>query len=84
MDRLTDAGFDPEYGARPLRRAIRTQVEDPIAELLLSGGLTGGGTAVVADGEGGLHIFSESGEQSPELCVKGECDNKKAKGESSK
>ena len=84
LDRLTDAGFDPEYGARPLRRAIRTQVEDPIAELLLSGGLTGGGTAVVADGEGGLHIFSESGEQSPALCVKGECDNKKAKGESSK
>ena len=35
LDRLTDTGFDPEYGARPLRRAIRTQVEDPIAAELI-------------------------------------------------
>ena len=41
---LSRSGFDPDYGARPLRRAIRAQVEDPAAELLLSGALGTGGT----------------------------------------
>ena len=41
-DLLTQSGFDPNYGARPLRRAIRAQVEDPAAELLLSGSLCAG------------------------------------------
>lgn len=49
---LTRAGFDPDYGARPLRRAIRAQVEDPAASLLLSGELTVGSTlTVTAEGE---------------------------------
>ncbi|MEG1878123.1 MAG: ATP-dependent Clp protease ATP-binding subunit [Pseudoflavonifractor sp.] len=49
---LADRGFDPDYGARPLRRAIRAQVEDPAAELLLSGDLArGGGAAVEARGD---------------------------------
>jgi ATP-dependent Clp protease ATP-binding subunit ClpC len=34
---LTDKGFDPAYGARPLRRAIQKYLEDPIAEELLKG-----------------------------------------------
>ena len=42
LEHLTKAGFDPDYGARPLRRVIRTQVEDPAAELLLSGALPPG------------------------------------------
>ena len=50
---LGDAGFDPKYGARPLRRAVRRFVEDAAAELLLSGALAPGGAAevVVRDGE---------------------------------
>lgn len=32
---IADAGFDPVYGARPLRRAIQTQIEDPLSEQLL-------------------------------------------------
>ena len=83
LDRLTDAGFDPEYGARPLRRAIRTQVEDPIAELLLGGGLSAGETAVVQAGENKLNIFSAPGEQNPVACVQGDCAQNKTKGESS-
>jgi ATP-dependent Clp protease ATP-binding subunit ClpC len=47
VDALAAAGFDPAYGARPLRRAIRAQVEDPLAQLLLSGSLTRGDTALV-------------------------------------
>jgi ATP-dependent Clp protease ATP-binding subunit ClpC len=34
---LIDKGFDPEYGARPLRRTIQRMVEDPLAEGLLQG-----------------------------------------------
>ena len=45
LDALAQAGFDPAYGARPLRRAIRAQVEDPAAEALLAGRLRKGGTA---------------------------------------
>ncbi|MGN1001682.1 MAG: ATP-dependent Clp protease ATP-binding subunit [Oscillospiraceae bacterium] len=45
VDALSAAGFDPVYGARPLRRAIRAQVEDPLAELLLDGSLKQGDSA---------------------------------------
>ncbi|MFQ3250777.1 ATP-dependent chaperone ClpB [Glaciecola sp.] len=36
LDMIADAGFDPVYGARPLKRAIQTQIENPLAETLLS------------------------------------------------
>ncbi|MEG3767735.1 ATP-dependent chaperone ClpB [Alteromonas sp. 14N.309.X.WAT.G.H12] len=39
LDKLADAGFDPIFGARPLKRAIQTQVENPLAQQLLSGAL---------------------------------------------
>ena len=57
MEFLADQGFDPDYGARPLRRAIRTQVEDPAAELLLSGALYTGGTALADAAEGRLTLI---------------------------
>ncbi len=40
---LGDKGFDPDYGARPLRRFIMSNVEDPIADLILSGKISDGG-----------------------------------------
>ena len=39
MDKLADAGFDPVFGARPLKRAIQVQVENPLAHQLLAGEL---------------------------------------------
>jgi ATP-dependent Clp protease ATP-binding subunit ClpB len=39
LDLIADAGFDPVFGARPLKRAIQTQIENPLAEKLLSDGL---------------------------------------------
>ncbi len=36
-DKLADAGFDPVYGARPLKRAIQQQVENPLANEILAG-----------------------------------------------
>lgn len=41
-EKLAQKGFDPAYGARPLRRAIQTQVEDPIAEKLLDNTISSG------------------------------------------
>ena len=41
--RLAEAGYDPDYGARPLRRTVQTQLEDPLAEALLTGELSSGG-----------------------------------------
>jgi ATP-dependent Clp protease ATP-binding subunit ClpB len=37
MDLLADAGFDPVYGARPLKRAIQQRLENPLAEAILRG-----------------------------------------------
>ncbi len=37
LDKLTEAGYDPVYGARPLKRTIRQMIENPLAEELLSG-----------------------------------------------
>jgi len=53
IDLLADRGFDPVYGARPLRRAIQTAVEDKAAEQLLEGKLKAGDTVTVTgvDGE---------------------------------
>ena len=47
IGKLAAVGFDPAYGARPLRRTIRSHVEDAVAEQILEGKLKGGDTAVV-------------------------------------
>ena len=44
---LAEAGFDPQYGARPLRRAIQQQVQNPLAKLLIGGELTDGSKVTV-------------------------------------
>ncbi len=50
---LANAGFDPSYGARPLKRVIQRSLENPLAEALLAGHLADGDQAqiVVADGK---------------------------------
>ncbi len=42
---LAEKGFDPDFGARPLRRVIQNTIEDELAERLLSGQLKSGGTS---------------------------------------
>jgi ATP-dependent Clp protease ATP-binding subunit ClpC len=42
---LAKEGYDPKYGARPLRRAIQSKVEDAVAERMLEGTLKEGDTA---------------------------------------
>ncbi|HJQ07635.1 MAG TPA: AAA family ATPase, partial [Nocardioides sp.] len=53
-DWLADTGYDPAYGARPLRRLIQTAIGDPLARLLISGEVTDGGSVTVDVGEDGL------------------------------
>ena len=54
---MVDEGFNPAYGARPLRRAIMRLLEDVLAEEILSGRLGEGDTAVVdVDEEGKVKI----------------------------
>ncbi|MBF2025909.1 MAG: ATP-dependent Clp protease ATP-binding subunit [Oscillatoriales cyanobacterium C42_A2020_001] len=52
-DRLVEEGYNPSYGARPLRRAIMRLLEDSLAEEILSGRVNDGDTAVVDVDEGG-------------------------------
>ncbi len=47
IDRLAEVGYEPEYGARPLRRTIQREVDDRIADLFVSGELTDGGAVTV-------------------------------------
>lgn len=47
MDQLVEAGFDPVYGARPLKRAIQQQLENPLAQRLLAGEFSPGQTVRV-------------------------------------
>ena len=42
MDKLVEAGFDPVYGARPLKRAIQRSIENPLAQSILSGAFVPG------------------------------------------
>ncbi|AOM84592.1 ATP-dependent protease ATP-binding subunit ClpC [Salisediminibacterium beveridgei] len=53
MEKIADEGFDPEYGARPLRRALQKQVEDRLSEELLKGTISKGQSVLldVDDGE---------------------------------
>ncbi|MEW6089826.1 ATP-dependent chaperone ClpB [Parvibaculum sp.] len=53
---LADAGYDPVYGARPLKRVIQRNVQDPLAELLLTGEIADGETVTVSAGAEGLII----------------------------
>src|SRR5579875_1418027 len=53
---LGNVGFDPVYGARPLKRAIQTQLENPLAQKILSGEF-GAGDTVRVDAEGGKLVF---------------------------
>jgi len=53
---LANVGFDPVYGARPLKRAIQHQLENPLATKILSGEF-GNGDTVQVDAEGGALVF---------------------------
>jgi len=53
-DWLADKGWDPAYGARPLKRVIQRSVQDPLAEMILGGDVRDGDTVKIAAGKNGL------------------------------
>jgi len=51
---LADKGYDPAYGARPLKRAIQKSVQDPLAQMLLAGDIADGATVAISAARGAL------------------------------
>jgi ATP-dependent Clp protease ATP-binding subunit ClpB len=63
---LADEGYDPVYGARPLKRVIQRALQDPLAEALLSGDILDGSVVPVTAGPEGLIIGNRVGSTSQE------------------
>jgi ATP-dependent Clp protease ATP-binding subunit ClpB len=59
LDLLGNVGFDPVYGARPLKRAIQHQLENPLAREILEGTFQPGDTVAV-DAQGGKLAFRKA------------------------
>ena len=59
MTLLGNVGFDPVYGARPLKRAIQQQLENPLAPKILAGEF-GSGDTVQVDADGGHLVFARA------------------------
>ncbi len=59
LELLGNVGFDPVYGARPLKRAIQAQLENPLAQQILSGQFLSGDTIKV-EAEGGKLVFEKA------------------------
>jgi ATP-dependent Clp protease ATP-binding subunit ClpB len=53
---LADEGYDPVFGARPLKRVIQRALQDPLAEMLLAGDVKDGDTVPVSAGADGLLV----------------------------
>jgi ATP-dependent Clp protease ATP-binding subunit ClpB len=56
FNRLVSIGYDPVFGARPLKRAIQSQIENPLAQHLLAGDFEAGDTISVTGHDDGLHF----------------------------
>lgn len=56
VDIIAKEGFDPEYGARPIRRAIQKQIEDTLSEMLLNGDITLGDRVTIGGRQGKINI----------------------------
>jgi ATP-dependent Clp protease ATP-binding subunit ClpB len=59
---LADAGYDPVYGARPLKRVIQRSLQNPLAGLILEGAVKEGDTIRISAGPNGLEINGQLAE----------------------
>jgi len=67
LDWLAQAGYDPVYGARPLKRAIQRELETPIAKAILAGQFLAGSAVAVSLQEGRLHFQPQEPARLPVL-----------------
>lgn len=59
QDRLVDEGYNPAYGARPLRRAIMRLLEDSMAERMLNGDIKEGDSVIIdVDADGQISVLN--------------------------
>lgn len=67
IDAVAKAGFDPEYGARPIRRALQTQVEDKLSESMLNGEIKTGDQVTIGatKGEVTINVKTSEAKKSP-------------------
>ncbi len=56
---LARVGYDPVYGARPLKRTVQKHLQDPLAELILAGQVPDGSTVKVDEGDGKLVLVAD-------------------------
>ncbi len=66
---VADAGYDPVYGARPLKRAIQRMIQDPLATKLLRGEFKAGDHVVVDEGKDGAITFAKGTQTSEPVTV---------------
>jgi ATP-dependent Clp protease ATP-binding subunit ClpB len=59
---LGRVGYDPVYGARPLKRAVQKHLQDPLADKILAGEIPDRSTVLVDDGDGEL-VLKVAGEE---------------------
>ncbi len=64
LDQLAAAGFDPVYGARPLKRALQQRLENPLAQRILAGDFAAGDTVVADWNDGELSLQAKCGSAS--------------------
>jgi len=57
LDIIAQKGYDPVYGARPLKRVIQKYIETPVSKMIISGELAEGGTLRIRENEGMLEFF---------------------------
>jgi ATP-dependent Clp protease ATP-binding subunit ClpB len=56
LNRIAEAGFDPVYGARPLKRAIQQEIENPLSKKILEGAYAAKDTVVIEAENGSLRF----------------------------
>ena len=68
-DFLIEKGYDPAYGARPMRRAVERYLEDPLAEEMLKGNVKAGDTALASANEEGVTFTVSGRAKEPETLI---------------
>ncbi|WP_137597234.1 ATP-dependent Clp protease ATP-binding subunit [Paucilactobacillus kaifaensis] len=67
IDVVAEAGFDPEYGARPIRRALQTQIEDRLSEAMLADEIKIGDTVTIGARQGKIRVSVADDQQNSHL-----------------
>src|SRR5919202_1138059 len=59
LDKLSDAGYDPAFGARPLKRVLQRMIEDPMSEMILKGEIPNGAKVIIEANDKAAEDLSE-------------------------